>query len=155
MKRYAVLAALLLATWMLVPTEAQQYWRGVRFQDGTAAAPAVASAANPTAGMYFSGAQPAFSAGGTGYVLVGSDSLQLKSTTALNWSSGTLNSANDTSISRRAAGEFGWTAVLFAALGTPANGTFCYCSDCTIANPCAGSGTGALAKRLNGVWVCN
>lgn len=44
---------------------------------------------------------------------------------------------------------------LFAALGTPTDGTLIYCSDCTIANPCAGSGTGALAKRLNGVWVCN
>ncbi len=42
-----------------------------------------------------------------------------------------------------------------ASLGTPANGTIVYCSDCTIANPCAGGGTGALAKRLNGVWVCN
>lgn len=47
------------------------------------------------------------------------------------------------------------TAVLFAALGAPANGTFVYCSDCTIANPCAGGGNGALAKRLNGIWVCN
>jgi hypothetical protein len=45
--------------------------------------------------------------------------------------------------------------VVFASLGTPANGTLQYCSDCTIANPCAGSGTGAFAKRLNGVWVCN
>jgi hypothetical protein len=43
----------------------------------------------------------------------------------------------------------------FANLGTPINGTFYYCSDCTVANPCAGGGTGALAKRLNGVWVCN
>jgi hypothetical protein len=43
----------------------------------------------------------------------------------------------------------------FANLGTPANGTFNYCSDCTLANPCAGSGTGALAKRLNSIWVCN
>jgi hypothetical protein len=40
-------------------------------------------------------------------------------------------------------------------LGTPANGTVIYCSDCTIANPCAAGGNGALAKRLNGVWVCN
>jgi hypothetical protein len=46
-------------------------------------------------------------------------------------------------------------AKLQAALGAPANGTFYYCSDCTIANPCAGGGTGALAKRLAGVWVCN
>jgi hypothetical protein len=43
----------------------------------------------------------------------------------------------------------------FANLGTPTNGVFRYCPDCTIANPCAGGGTGALAKRLNGVWVCN
>lgn len=47
------------------------------------------------------------------------------------------------------------TQTLFASLGTPLNGTFLYCADCTIANPCAGSGTGAFAKRLNGVWVCN
>lgn len=44
---------------------------------------------------------------------------------------------------------------VFASLGTPSNGTFLYCSDCTIANPCAGAGTGAFAKRLNGAWVCN
>ena len=43
----------------------------------------------------------------------------------------------------------------FASLGTPANGNFVYCSDCTIANPCGAGGTGALAKRLNGAWVCN
>lgn len=48
-----------------------------------------------------------------------------------------------------------FTATLFAALGTPSNGTIAYCSDCTIASPCADSGTGALAKRLNGAWVCN
>jgi len=37
----------------------------------------------------------------------------------------------------------------------PINGTIMYCTDCTVANPCASGGTGALAKRLNGVWVCN
>lgn len=51
--------------------------------------------------------------------------------------------------------QIAWQATLFANLGTPANGTMYYCSDCTIANPCAGGGTGALAKRLAGVWVCN
>lgn len=35
------------------------------------------------------------------------------------------------------------------------DGQIAYCSDCTIANPCAGGGTGAIAKRLNGVNVCN
>ena len=49
------------------------------------------------------------------------------------------------------------TGRTFANLGTPpsGNGSFIYCSDCTIANPCASGGTGALAKRLNGQWVCN
>jgi len=46
-------------------------------------------------------------------------------------------------------------SVPFAALGTPVNGTIVYCPDCTIANPCAGAGTGALAKRINGTWICN
>ena len=43
----------------------------------------------------------------------------------------------------------------FANLGTPADNRFCYCSDCAKATPCAGSGTGALAKRLNGAWDCD
>lgn len=43
----------------------------------------------------------------------------------------------------------------FADLGTPSNGTFAYCSDCLAQASCAGSGTGAFAKRLNGAWVCN
>lgn len=46
--------------------------------------------------------------------------------------------------------------VTFASLsGSASNGQLVYCSDCTIANPCATSGTGAMAKRLNGVWICN
>lgn len=52
-------------------------------------------------------------------------------------------------------GMIQYLPTLFAVLASQANGTVCYCSDCTIANPCAGGGTGALAKRLNGVWVCN
>ena len=52
-------------------------------------------------------------------------------------------------------GTIALTGTVFASLGTPSNGTLKYCSDCTIASPCAGSGTGALAKRLNGTWVCN
>jgi hypothetical protein len=44
----------------------------------------------------------------------------------------------------------------FANLGAAPSGvTFIGCSDCTIANPCAGGGTGALAKSLNSIWVCN
>lgn len=49
------------------------------------------------------------------------------------------------------------TGFVFANIGTvlTVNGQSRYCSDCTIANPCAGGGTGAIAKRLNGVNVCN
>lgn len=47
------------------------------------------------------------------------------------------------------------TGVTQANLGTPSNGHVIYCSDCKIDNPCAGGGTGAIAKRLNAVWVCN
>jgi hypothetical protein len=46
-------------------------------------------------------------------------------------------------------------ASTFASLGSPSNGNFFFCFGCTIANPCASGGTGALAKRLNGAWVCN
>jgi len=42
--------------------------------------------------------------------------------------------------------------VLFAALGTPADGAMTYCSDCTAASPTAGGGTGAVVKRENGAW---
>jgi hypothetical protein len=41
------------------------------------------------------------------------------------------------------------------SLGTPANGSIIYCSDCTKTTPCAGSGTGALAVYINGAWDCN
>lgn len=47
-------------------------------------------------------------------------------------------------------------SVAFVSLsGAATNGQLVYCSNCTIANPCASGGTGAMAKRLNGVWVCN
>jgi hypothetical protein len=91
------------------------------------------------------------------------------------WSSTTGASATqDTCLWRDAAGaiDFGnatasnktaqlnyqqWlsTGITFASLGTPTNGTIVYCQDCTIASTCAGSGTGAIAKRLNSIWVCN
>ena len=49
---------------------------------------------------------------------------------------------------------FGVTYSVLSGL-SPSNGALEYCSDCAIVNPCTGSGTGALAKRLNGAWVCN
>lgn len=46
------------------------------------------------------------------------------------------------------------TSIAYASLGTPANGAIVYCSDCTAANPCTGSGGGTFAKRENGAWNC-
>jgi hypothetical protein len=55
---------------------------------------------------------------------------------------------------------------VFANLGTPANGTYEYCTDCTVTTAatctanllsscvCAGSGSGAFARRINGSWYC-
>ncbi len=61
-----------------------------------------------------------------------------------------------------------FNANTFASLGGSAgNGSFLYCSDCTVTTSatcvgvisaacvCAGSGNGAFAKRLNGSWYCN
>jgi len=51
-------------------------------------------------------------------------------------------------------------AILFANLGTPANGAEAYCSDCdapTLFNSTctsAGAKTGAFAQRINGAWIC-
>lgn len=44
--------------------------------------------------------------------------------------------------------------IAFSSLPSSNNGTVIYCSDCTRATTCAGSGTGAFAKRLNGAWSC-
>jgi len=59
-------------------------------------------------------------------------------------------------------------SVTFTTLGAAApNGSTQYCSDCAVTTPatctanvlssciCVGSGTGAFAKRINGVWYCN
>lgn len=54
------------------------------------------------------------------------------------------------------------TGVAFADLGTPAAGTWTYCSDCTVTtagppvtdNTCTNGGTGAFAFRVGSVWRC-
>jgi hypothetical protein len=47
-----------------------------------------------------------------------------------------------------------YAQVLFSALGTPADGTSYFCTDCLETDPCAGSGTGAFAFRVGSVWSC-
>lgn len=44
--------------------------------------------------------------------------------------------------------------IAFASLPSSTNGTVLYCTDCTRTTTCAGSGTGAIAERLNGAWSC-
>lgn len=49
-------------------------------------------------------------------------------------------------------------AVAFADLPSPTakpNGTFVYCSDCSVAPACSAGGHGALAHSAAGAWVCN
>lgn len=67
-------------------------------------------------------------------------------------STGTCAAAIDLNGGLRQAGS---TFANLSNPGAPPNGTLIYCSDCVIASTCAGSGTGAYAKRLNGAWVCN
>lgn len=45
--------------------------------------------------------------------------------------------------------------VAFASLPGSPNGTIAWCTDCAKATPCAGSGTGAFAKRMNDTWDCD
>lgn len=75
------------------------------------------------------------------------------------WTQGTQTlTANGTSPHFNISGtgaEVTLGATAFAALPASANGSIRFCSDCTIANPCAGSGGGAFAKRIAGAWVCN
>lgn len=42
----------------------------------------------------------------------------------------------------------------FATLPASPNGTLVYCADCVIINPCAGAGTGSIARREGGGWDC-
>jgi len=43
----------------------------------------------------------------------------------------------------------------FAELPKAADGKLVYCSDCKVAETCAGGGGGSWAKRQNGRWKCN
>ena len=69
------------------------------------------------------------------------------------------------SISRNGALQLG--SVDFAGLGPANNGSMIYCANCTVTMPtsctnvttaaactCRGGGSGAIAKRINGVWLC-
>lgn len=185
MRKYLFFAAVLI-TLALVNTNAQIIQQASNFfsasgtasgmalfQDGTVGAPSIAFASQPGMGFYRVAAStldfvsPVFSttlpmlrfAGGEGIILPASLDLAF---TASGGAGGTV----DTRLGRAGAGEFGLTTpITFSTLGTPANGSFGYCSDCTVTTPatcpatkascvCTGSGNGAFAVRLNSSWDC-
>jgi hypothetical protein len=89
-------------------------------------------------------------------------------TTGVNFNGGTYSNAalflgsnsgsTGDSILKWGTGSFmNLAGTVLASLGAPTNGTMLYCSDCLLgSNPCTNvAGTGAIAKRLNGAWVCS
>lgn len=138
------------------------------FADGNSATPSIAFSSQIGLGFYRSAAGAiTITDGTTKYVSFPTASgLILASNRAIGFAStGDATGTVDTQITRGGAGEFTYTSVAFAALGTPANGTTAFCSDCTETTPascpvtqasciCAGSGTGAFARRVNNVWYC-
>ncbi len=70
-----------------------------------------------------------------------------------------INIANAGTISNIAVNEpSSQLAVAFADLGSnynkATNGSRLYCTDCAVTATCTGSGAGAVAERINGVWNC-
>lgn len=137
--------------------------------NGASSGPSYSYSAATTSGMYNAGGgSTGFATGGVfeGSIGFGGTGFwQMPSNGAIGWSSGAVAAAPDTQLTRGGVGEITTSTVAFASLGTPANGTFTYCNDCAPTTAatcpatkascvCAGSGTGALAVRLNGVWDC-
>jgi len=126
---------------------------------GTVGSPGTVLGTDTTTGWYRSSANAwSFSASGS---LAGTLS-------QFNWTTPSIlyiGSAQDMSFTRAAAGEITVPAVAFAALGTPANGTQAYCSDCAPVTPatcpatkascvCTNLGVGSWAFRANSLWYC-
>lgn len=174
MKRIALILALLVGAYLVSPADAQgRFWvltnGALRYVGNVAITGATTSGASLTVtGADASGR--AFISNGTGAMAFGTNPassgtvLRVPNNTNMINARNAANSADlqtmfyDTNnllnLDPQANGIL-YAAKTFAALGAPANGAFYYCSDCTIASPCAGSGTGAFAKRLNNIWVCN
>lgn len=62
---------------------------------------------------------------------------------------------NDTKIDTLRIGSVAQTALIAAPLSTASNGTLMYCTTCQQTSICSSGGSGAMAKRINGTWVCN
>jgi len=135
------------------------------FGDGTAAAPSISLASVPTAGLFNMAGNLAVSVGSVARLGFLAGGIQLKSDSSLQWSSGVVNAATDTSLARAAAGQVTLTTSVFSTLGTPANGTEAACTDCAPTTPatcpgtkasciCTSGGVGSRAFRFNNLWYC-
>ncbi len=113
--------------------------------DGLATAPSIAFTSQPQLGFYRSAANTIAAGNGVVTFALGGANMTVAQVTA---SSYVISSG-----------------VAFASLGTPANGSLIYCTDCTETTPascpvtqasciCAASGNGAFARRVNGAWYC-
>jgi len=122
----------------------------IRMVSGTATNPAYAFSTETNTGFFRSASNT------IGVSVAGTEQFQFSGNQFRVNGGVKLGSAgSDILLSAASANVMTWSGVAFASLGTPANGSFAYCTDCTVAATCAGLGTGALAKRLAGVWVCN
>lgn len=127
---------------------------GISGINGSVASPAIRGT-DADSGILFptTGQQTAVSVNGSQRALFQGGSVSVVLAGGVGFGDGTTTA--DSSILRASAGVFRWTTTTFANLGTPSNGSIAFCSDCTKATPCADSGDGALAKRLNGAWDCD
>lgn len=152
--------------------------------DGTALLPSYSFLSEPSMGFRRNtSSQTTYvsSVGSNWLTFTTSPGLRIASSLNLGWSStNDSTGTTDTSLRRLGIGilgldngtgetggklSLGNVGVPFASLGTPNNGVIVYCSDCTETTPatcpvtqasciCAGAGTGAFARRVNGVWYC-
>ena len=98
--------------------------------------------------LYGNGTSNAISLG------VQATNINISNNNTITWQFPIICASTTSSIHHIGAGGMTY-AILAAQVTEAANGSMIYVSDGTIANPVAGSGTGCIAKRLNGVWVGN
>lgn len=139
--------------------------------DGTVAAPSYSFTNETGLGLWRSSAgQIRFTQASTDRLGFDSTGLLIPSSESVRWGSAAMTGV-DTQLTRAAVGIVGITAgvtlgaTAFASLPASTNGTILYCNDCQETTPstcpttqascvCATGGTGAIARRINGVWYC-
>lgn len=153
----------MLAAWLILPSDVQAQLRPGRFArllvgNGTQAVPSIAFVSQSNSGFSFAAGVLQYNKSGAIKWSATSAGIDLISGYTLGWNS-------DTTMTRAAAAEITYTTLAFAALGTPANGTQAFCTDCAPTTPascpatkascvCTSGGVGSLAIRVNALWYC-